>query len=129
MSRTIRVSVVFITILLVSLIGVVSLRAEPLAQAPRPPRESETPRYPHTPLFADPQMTGPTAPVATDYFGAWSKLVFQSYRDGNWEIYSADGYHGGVSVLNWPTWGAGGIELRPDQTPQLIHTGREHGGG
>jgi uncharacterized repeat protein (TIGR01451 family) len=31
----------------------------------------------------------------------WSKLVFQSYRSGNWEIYIADGNGGNQARLTW----------------------------
>ena len=31
------------------------------------------------------------SPQAPDSLASWSKLTFQSLRDGNWEIYRADG--------------------------------------
>jgi hypothetical protein len=44
------------------------------------------------------------APLAPDNLYLWSKLVYQSYRDGNWEIYIAQGDGtNAVNISNHPS--------------------------
>ena len=76
------------TALLVCLAPAVVLQAAPPAQPAPPLRSLDIPKLP----FAAPEAAAEsdaTVPQAAD-FVPWSKLVFQSYRDNNWEIYRAN---------------------------------------
>lgn len=74
---------------------VASLPLPTMAEPPRPTRPSPQTHYegleewPHRDL-AVPPTTALENPTPSQFI-PWSKLVFQSYRDGNWEIYLADG--------------------------------------
>lgn len=91
MSRITRVAMVFVALFLGSLLGAASLQAGPLAQLPRPPRDAAPSHFPGQSTEVDHQLAQPATPSATTGYGAWSKIVFQSYRDSNWEIYIANG--------------------------------------
>lgn len=80
--------ILIVTALLVCLAPSVVLLAAPPAQPAPPLRSLDIPKLP----FAAPETTAEfdaTAPQAVD-FVPWSKLVFQSYRNNNWEIYRAN---------------------------------------
>ena len=84
------------SVLLLALIGFLLgswtvLQAAPFDDEPQPPRPpletlSDLPYLPSNDLQLD--MREPLEP---HQFVAWSRLVFQSMRDNNWEIYSAAG--------------------------------------
>src|SRR5689334_14618069 len=65
----------------------------PAAWAAHPRDGEEPPDDRHSGLFLPEQVPGAEPPVpsadiqATNALADWSKIVFQSYRDSNWEIY------------------------------------------
>jgi uncharacterized repeat protein (TIGR01451 family) len=64
--------------------------AEPPTPTPPPrPRYEGLEELPYRAPTA--LQTAPQENATSSRFVAWSKLVFQSYRDGNWEIYLANG--------------------------------------
>ncbi len=85
-------AVVIILVTFVLIVGPLSLGyAQQQTPHPRPSRDSAPPHFPQWPSNANGQSAQPMLPSATADYGAWSKITFQSYRDGNWEIYLANG--------------------------------------
>jgi uncharacterized repeat protein (TIGR01451 family) len=85
-----------IACILLSFTGAALPAAGQHAQTPPPPgqqgqplRLEEYPHYPSSKILAETQS--PAAPAAPDALADWSKIVFYSYRDNNWEIYRALG--------------------------------------
>ena len=68
-----------------SWLGLGQVRADP-SEGPRRLGSPETPPFLPAAHVQQSEVVG-----LSGAYGAWSKIVFQSYRDGNWEIYSADG--------------------------------------
>lgn len=67
-------------------------RAGQMADAPPPPRLSRHQRATLAPVAAGSNRLAPNTPhFGPPQWAAVSKLAFQSYRDGNWEIYLANG--------------------------------------
>jgi Tol biopolymer transport system component len=91
MSRITRVVLICVSLFLVGLLGAASLQARPRAQLPHPPREGELPHLQQFPTDTDREVANLSATSITANYGSWSKITFQSYRDGNWEIYIANG--------------------------------------
>ncbi len=94
-----RISLFTLGLTCLILAGLLTTQAGPSASEPAPPRPqpaawSETP-------FLDlgrVEPASPSGPAALDTV-SWSKLVFQSYRDDNWEIYLANGDGSGQTRL------------------------------
>lgn len=96
MRRTIiSLSKFLFVVFVVSGLCVASLPLPAMAEPPTPTPPHPRLRYegleewPHRALTT--LQTAPQGNVASAQLAAWSKLVFQSYRDGNWEIYLANG--------------------------------------
>ena len=84
-----------VALLLVAGSMVLSVQASQLAQVPQPPQVDQRlslERWPQAPAQSGASdKSGPSTPAAVQGFMQSSKLAFQSYRDGNWEIYIANG--------------------------------------
>ena len=96
MRRTIiSLSKFLFVVSIVSGLCVASLPPPAMAEPPTPTPPHPRPRYegleewPHRALTVP--QAAPQGNVASTQFVPWSKLVFQSYRDDNWEIYLANG--------------------------------------
>ncbi len=72
-----------IILLIIPRVLVFSTLTSQAAQPTKPP----PPRLP----LEETSRLAPQAVIAPEAIVPWSKLVFQSYRDDNWEIYLADG--------------------------------------
>lgn len=81
-------TILIITALLLSLTPAVALQAAPSAQQPPPLRSLDILSLPFSPSDGAEDLDA-RALEAVD-FVPWSKLVFQSYRNNNWEIYRAN---------------------------------------
>jgi uncharacterized repeat protein (TIGR01451 family) len=85
-------AVVVSLILVMILIGLTSgSRAARPAPEPAPPRPLAEGAEELLLLDSNPSRLEPQQMVETTSIVPWSKLVFQSYRDENWEIYTANG--------------------------------------
>lgn len=76
--------------------------APPTPESPTlpPPREREA--IPYLGTGAEPVVAmQPQKEVAITAVADWSKIVFQSYRDNNWEIYIANGDGTNQTRLTW----------------------------
>jgi uncharacterized repeat protein (TIGR01451 family) len=82
-------------VFVVSGVCVASLPLPTVAEPPTPTPPHPRPGYeglenlPHRALTT--LQTAPQGNVASAQLAAWSKIVFESYRDDNWEIYLASG--------------------------------------
>ncbi|MFZ1266188.1 MAG: hypothetical protein WAU95_06975 [Anaerolineae bacterium] len=82
------------------------------AAAPPPPPHMLTPPLEESPFrVTGPSVTMPSDGLLPDDLTATSKIVFQSYRDNNWEIYVARGNGGYPVRLTY--------DAAPDLAPRL----------